>query len=199
MLVDCSSACSFAPYNHVNLQQLQDSAMADKINVYKYFVSKCIASMQQLTTCMKQGSAGFTMVELIVVMGILSVLATLASPSYMRYIKTVKNSACFADLRSIDKAITDYAIEKNALPASLTDVGMANQLDPWKRQFVYQNLGEVGSVPLTDIANIALNLDYDLYSKGDNGDSSTVLPSDDPVNADDIVRSNNGVFVGLRP
>ena len=82
------------------------------------------------------------------------------------------------------------------MPTTLDEVGMGSQLDPWKRPFEYQIIS-VGSGALEDVAGVALNTDYDLYSKGEDGASD--IASGNSANADDIVRSNSGIFVGLRP
>lgn len=140
---------------------------------------------------------GFTLVELIVVAAVLGVLASMALPFYSGYIKSVRNSACVADLRSIDKAILAYVTSNNALPASLNDVGMGSTVDPWQRPFAYKILSNGDPLALEDIAFHPLNTDYDLYSTGPDGVS---LPATgDPGNTDDIVRSNDGAYVGVRP
>jgi general secretion pathway protein G len=113
-----------------------------------------------------------------------------------RYIKSTRSSACASDLRTIEKAITAYVIDRNALPASLNDVGMAGRLDPWKRPYVYQVV--VAGSELVDFAQNPLNTDYDLYSMGQDG-ASTPSPGNDPSNADDIARANDGSYVGVRP
>lgn len=142
-------------------------------------------------------SRGLTLIELIVVMAVLGILSTLGISSLSEYVKTAKNSACASDLRAIEKAISAYVVEKNVLPNSLADVGIDGKLDPWKRPYEYANLGIVGAVPLEDFATVVLNVDFDLYSKGEDGLSNPA--SGDSVNTDDIVRSNDGAFVGKRP
>ncbi|MEI6827265.1 MAG: prepilin-type N-terminal cleavage/methylation domain-containing protein [Desulfuromonadales bacterium] len=139
-------------------------------------------------------SCGFTLVELILVVAILGALAIIALPSFYTYIKSTKTVASAADLRTIDKAITAYVLEVNALPATLNDVNMASLVDPWKRPYVYQIITG-GYDELVDIAGVSLNTDYDLYSMGLDG-ATTFVPS--VVTADDITRSNNGSYVGVR-
>jgi general secretion pathway protein G len=140
---------------------------------------------------------GFSLVELITVMGIVVALATMALPVYNSYLKTVKNGRCVADLRTIDKAFTAYILEKNSLPANLSDIGSAaNQLDPWGKAYVYQIIASDRSNALLDEFGEALNTDYDLYSMGEDGASD--LTYADPHSANDIARHNNGMFVGLR-
>lgn len=115
--------------------------MADKIKGNTYFVTECSVLIQQLFFRRRQvtvlGCRGMTLVELIVVVAILGVLATMAVPTFNEYIKTAQNGACASDLRTIDKAVTAYYIDRNVLPEHLSDVGMDNQLDPWKRPYIY--------------------------------------------------------------
>jgi general secretion pathway protein G len=140
---------------------------------------------------------GFSLVELITVMCILVALAATVLPMFNGYIKTVKNGRCVADLRTIDKAVTAYILEKNSLPGQLSDIGTAaNQLDPWGRPYVYQNLASAGAAPLEDEFGVNLNTDYDLYSTGWDGISGPAYT--DPGSGNDIARFNNGTFIGVR-
>jgi prepilin-type N-terminal cleavage/methylation domain-containing protein len=179
--------------------------LAEKMKADTYFAAKCSVLLQKLTAARKQGTAfgcsGLTLVELIVVVGILGALALLAIPSYDEYVMKAKNNACASELRVIDKAVTAYYIDRSVLPASLDDVGFGSQLDPWKRRYVYKDHSIVDDVPhkppLQDIAGDVLNLDYDLYSMGVDGASASGFG--DPANADDIVRANDGAYIGRRP
>ncbi|WP_223922803.1 type II secretion system protein [Geobacter sp. AOG2] len=143
------------------------------------------------------GCRGFSLVELITVMGVVAALATMSIPVYDSYLVSVRNGRCVADLRTIDKAVTAYILEKNSQPAQLSDIGAAaNQLDPWGRAYVYQNFTIDASGALKDEFDEQLNTDYDLYSMGRNGASAQSYA--DPTSADDIARHNDGTFVGLR-
>jgi general secretion pathway protein G len=141
---------------------------------------------------------GFSLVELITVMGILVALAATVLPFFSGYIKTVKNGRSVADLRTIDKAVTAYILDKNSLPVQLTDIGTAaNQLDPWGRAYIYQNLAIDSSKALMYEYDVEpLNTDYDLYSTGWDGLSD--VQYDVNGSGNDIARHNNGTFVGLR-
>lgn len=142
---------------------------------------------------------GFTLVELLVVVAILGVLALMAIPTFNQYVTTTKSNRCIADIRSIDKAITAYLIEKTTLPPgfNLATVGMDGQRDPWGRQYYFQNFADPGATPLEYPDTSQINTDYDLYSYGANGESS--IAYDAAKTEDDIVRANNGITVDRRP
>ncbi|MDD2338571.1 MAG: prepilin-type N-terminal cleavage/methylation domain-containing protein [Geobacteraceae bacterium] len=142
-----------------------------------------------------RGNAGFTLVELIVVFAILGVLALLSIPVYIHFVDNAKCSRTIAEIRTLDKDITAYILDKGVLPDNLDMINRANLLDPWGNHYVYTNLSIVGSVPYQDFLDQDMNKDYDLYSKGKNGITTGDL--DDDISLDDIVRSGDGGSVGL--
>ena len=144
--------------------------------------------------CIKPAQ-GFTLVELIVVCAILGVLAMMAFPAYSAYILSTKNARTIADIRTLEKDINAFYIDKSVYPTQLSDVGRGTTLDAWGHVYVYANiLG--GDAPLLDTLGVNLNVDFDIYSVGPNGNSALVST---PVDTDDdIVRSHEGSYVGLR-
>ncbi|MFB3081339.1 MAG: hypothetical protein ACE1Y1_06150, partial [Nitrosomonadaceae bacterium] len=79
---------------------------------------------------------------------------------------------------------------------SLTDVNMNLLLDPWSAPYEYLNLdgAPIGQVR-KDQALVPINSDYDLFSKGPDGASTAPLTAAN--SRDDIVRANNGSFIGI--
>ena len=183
----------------------RDAVMVDKIIADTYFVNKCSVLIQQFTSRMRQvtvcGNRGFTLVELIVVCAVLGTLVAMAMPAFNSYIESAKNTACASDIRTIEKAVTAWLLENNrSVPeANLSDMGITNLLDPWKRNYVYtvHTVPEDDPAALKDVTAVKdLNTDYDLYSMGKDGASDL-----DPgvTTVDDVVRSSDGNFVGVRP
>jgi prepilin-type N-terminal cleavage/methylation domain-containing protein len=67
----------------------------------------------------------FTLVEMMIVVGIIGVLAAFAVPSYVRARADGQRSSCINNLRQIDNAIQQYATEarkKASDPVAETDV-----------------------------------------------------------------------------
>jgi prepilin-type N-terminal cleavage/methylation domain-containing protein len=56
---------------------------------------------------------GFTLVEIMIVVAIIALLAAIAVPNFLRARKRSQATRCLEDLRIIDSAIDQYAIENN--------------------------------------------------------------------------------------
>ncbi len=57
--------------------------------------------------------AGFTLVEIMIVVAIIALLAAIAVPGFLRARKRSQATRILNDLRSIDSAVDQYAIENN--------------------------------------------------------------------------------------
>ena len=58
--------------------------------------------------------AGFTLVEIMIVVAIIGLLAAIAIPNFVKARTTAQANACINNLRQIDGAIQQYALENNA-------------------------------------------------------------------------------------
>jgi len=140
------------------------------------------------------GSAGFTIIEIIMVLIIVAVLATIALPAYGNLRKRVLQARCMEELRNIEQTISAYTIDRGSLPDTLNDLGQGVFLDPWGRPVIYVNIIN-GGLPRKDVAVINVNTDFDLYSKGEDNLTQQLLS--DPTSEDDILRGADGTFMGL--
>ena len=66
--------------------------------------------------------SGFTLIELMIVMAIIGILATLAVPSYVTAIKHAREAVLLEDLHVMRQAIDSYTMDKQKAPQTLDDL-----------------------------------------------------------------------------
>lgn len=66
--------------------------------------------------------AGFTLVELMIVMAIIGVLVTVAIPSYVGAVRQAREAVLKEDLHTMRSAIDSYTADKQKAPQSLDDL-----------------------------------------------------------------------------
>jgi len=142
---------------------------------------------------------GFTLIEIMVVIAIIGTLAAIAIPNYISYKNRALIAETIAEISTIEIDISEYVLENGELPDSLDDVGLGDLRDPWGNPYEYLRIdggGLKGKGKLRKNRSLVpVNSDYDLYSKGKDGKSQT--PFTAKSSQDDIVRANDGGFVGL--
>jgi prepilin-type N-terminal cleavage/methylation domain-containing protein len=82
---------------------------------------------------------GFTLVEIMIVVAIIALLAAIAVPGFLRARKRSQASRILNDLRLIDSAVDQYAIETNK--ASGNTVAIADWTNYMKKSSVIFNTG----------------------------------------------------------
>ncbi len=70
----------------------------------------------------RRQNAGFTLIELMIVMAIIGVLAVVAIPSFVGAIRQAKEAALKEDLHVMRDAIDSYTMDKQKAPQSLDDL-----------------------------------------------------------------------------
>ena len=160
-----------------------------------------------LSSCYKKTrrSGGFTIVELIVVIGVLAVLTIIGMGVYSHFIDKAKNTRAIAEIRGLEKEILEFWHTNDRLPDNLSELDRAVMLDPWKTPYQYINFDTApdseekrrtkGNKGKGKGAGDPLNSDYDLFSMGKDRTSAPVLTDD--TSKDDIVRADDGSYTGL--
>ena len=70
----------------------------------------------------KRGLAGFTLIELMIVISILLILMSVGIPMYQQSLLHAREAALKQDLRALRDAIDQYTLDKQKAPQSLEDV-----------------------------------------------------------------------------
>src|SRR5438067_12627898 len=73
--------------------------------------SKTAESKNSMLNKLNQRRGGFTLVEIMIVVAIIALLAAIAVPGFLRARKRSQASKIINDLRLIDSAVDQYAIE----------------------------------------------------------------------------------------
>lgn len=140
--------------------------------------------------------AGFTLVELMLAMGVLAVLLALALPAYADYKERIKVKQAITEIGVIGVGVKDYYAENGHYPETLGRIGQAME-DPWGSPYYYTDLSGKGAKGKArkDKKLNPLNSDFDLFSAGKDGVFKTQISNKD--SADDIIRANDGRFIDL--
>ena len=83
--------------------------------------------------------AGFTLVEIMIVVAIIGLLAAIAIPNFVRARSTSQQNACFNNLRLIDAAKQQWALEKGKAATATPDINTDLK--------AYLGRGSAGEVP----------------------------------------------------
>ena len=71
---------------------------------------------------LKKREAGFTLIELMIVMAIIGILAVIAIPSYVSAVRQAREAVLKEDLHVLRNAIDSYTADKQKAPQSLDDL-----------------------------------------------------------------------------
>jgi len=87
--------------------------------------------------------AGFTLLELLIVVGILGILASIGVPQYRAALQTARVGKAKHELRTISNAVDSFtANNQGMLPLTLYQVGFGGKRDPWGVPYCYLNYGD---------------------------------------------------------
>ena len=119
---------------------------------------------QSLKRATRQSEAGFTLLELLVVLGIIAMLATIAGPQVLRYLGKARTETAKAQISAISTSLELYALDNGTFPTQQIGLSALVQappnmpgwkgpylkraegvIDPWGRPYQYRMPGKKGT------------------------------------------------------
>jgi general secretion pathway protein G len=86
---------------------------------------------------------GFTLLELMIVVSILAIIASIGVPQYVGALRTARIGKAKHELKTISNAIDSFtATNGGQLPLSLYQVGFGGKRDPWGVAYCYLNYAD---------------------------------------------------------
>ena len=142
-------------------------------------------------------SRGFTLIELVIVIAIMGILASIAVPAYYSFIEKAKITKAVSDIGALERDILAWKMDNGDLPLTLDMIYSDELLDPWGNpyQFFNHSTATGNGKKRQDQNMVPVNDTFDLYSMGKDGKSLEILT--DVVSRDDIIRAKNGCYKGI--
>jgi general secretion pathway protein G len=119
---------------------------------------------------------GYTLVELLVVLAILGLLATIATTQVLRYFASAKLSTAHAQIESFSSALDLYKLDVGRYPTSQEGLAALKQkpatADTWNGPYVKTttNLNDPWGRPY-NYASPGRHGEFDLFSNGPDGET----------------------------
>lgn len=143
-----------------------------------------------MSTKHDERSAGYTLMELLVVLGIIALLVALVAPQVIRYLGDARAGTARAQIKNIESALELYYLDTGTYPnAQVGLVALVRQppdvlnwrgpylkqesglLDPWAKPYVYANPGKTAVFDLTSFGR-----DGQPGGTGEDADISSAAP-----------------------
>lgn len=146
----------------------------------------------------------FTLIEVLLIVAIVGTLAALVIPGYTNLLEKARINQAISDIVKISRELDEFLQDNGTLPETLTELiqetKLLNLIDPWGNPYQYlvilgKKNSEVQGKWRKDRFLVPLNSDFDLYSMGKDEESRPPLTA--RASWDDIVRANDGGFIGL--
>lgn len=152
--------------------------------------------MRRVPNVSLRGIIGWTLVEMILVLMILGTLFAIVQPSLRDWIARARVARAITDIEAIQADLAGWEYLDGELPEALAEIDRGGTLDPWGNPYRYLRFEGASSGDMRkDRFLVPINSTYDLYSMGKDGKTSAPVTA--AASKDDIIRANDGAFIGL--
>jgi general secretion pathway protein G len=142
-----------------------------------------------------RGQRGVTLLELMVALAAVVILTSIAIPAFTGYVERARIARAVGEIGVLSLNLYRWQSATRSFPATLAEAGLGGD-DPWGRPYVYLRVEGANRGQLRKDRNLVpINTDFDLYSSGPDGES--VGPLTAQKSRDDIVRANDGKYIGV--
>jgi len=136
-----------------------------------------------------------TLLELVVAMTAALILTSIAIPAYSGYMTRARTAVAVGEIGTISLQLYRWQLSMRNFPATLAEAGLGGN-DPWGNPYQYTRVQGANRGALRKDRNLVpINTDFDLYSMGPDG--ASVPPLTASASLDDVVRANDGSFIGV--
>ena len=126
---------------------------------------------------MRKRRLGFTLVEIMIVVAIIGLLAAIAVPAFMKARQSARRSACINNLRMINAAKAQWALEDGGTPTDVPALtNISDYIDDTNKLFCpsipkvsrsnYANSYSINAVNANPTCKIGTNDNHDLSYSG---------------------------------
>lgn len=145
---------------------------------------------------MRRFQRGMAFSELMIAGTVAALIAAVGVRGVNGYMNHAETARAIGDIGSISLQLYRWQSNTRRFPETLAEVGLDRLVDPWGNPYRYVNVATAKTDDVRRDRNLRpLNSDFDLYSLGPDGGTQTQLV--DAEARDDIVRANDGRFIGV--
>lgn len=133
--------------------------------------------------------------EFVYAIGVIAIVASVSVSGVSAYENRARAARAIGDIGTISVQLYRWQSNTRKFPETLAEAGLNGFVDPWGHPYRYVNVATAKSGDVRHDRNSRpLNTDFDLYSMGPDGGTGSQL--DEEKTRDDIVRANDGQFIG---
>ena len=136
---------------------------------------------------MKNTQTGFTLIELMIVIAIIGILASVAIPQYQVYTQRTEATTALSSIRTLQLAVQEYYSVNGELPADLADLASTG-INATALTEIADGTALISGVAVADDDTAAITITFDDDATGELGGATLIVTP---------TESNNVITFGI--